>query len=738
MPLKAQFLGRWQFQASVLAPVALALLVIAATVLAFVLWTSADLDERSLQREMKLASHILVEESGRIPHDQKSIALWDDAVLNTKVNFNFAWVDNNLGSWMFSYFGHNRVFILNDADKPIYGMEQGNVVNPDLFEVDAAVYMPLVSAMRDKIAAGALDAFARDGVYPHVAEITSVANTPAIVSISPITSDTGVHAQPRGTEYLHVSVVFLDALFADQLTNDYLLMDANFTREPSRDSGRAVFPILSAQGRIVGFFEWTPENPGRLMLARTGPALAFGFAFSAILVSLLLYRLWRSSSALEAGRLAAQHQATHDPLTGLANRTRFDDIIGRTLMARRPHDQGVALLMLDLDRFKQVNDTLGHQSGDDLIRAVGQRLKALIGPQDTLARLGGDEFGVLHLSKGGLADHLDLSQRMIEAISKPFEIFGSEAFVGVSIGVVVIGESDTDRREITRKADIALYEAKSSGRNRAVVYEEAMDELLQNRHTIEAELREALRRDDQLSVAFQPLVSRETDRVSGAEALVRWTHPRLGRVSPAHFVPVAESTGLIEAIGEFVLRKACELGARFPGRTIAVNISPAQLRNPKFAERLFDMLIETGMSPSDLELEITESILLDDEQVAAASLRTFRGAGIRIALDDFGTGYSSLNYLKRYPVDCIKIDRSFVSQLEDGSVSVAIVQAMVTLAHALEIEVTAEGVETEEQKRILAQMGCNTFQGFLLSPPVSPSEIERIFTTGGAGDVQVA
>ena len=738
MPFKAQFLGRWQFQASVMAPVVLSLLVTAATVLAFVLWTSGDLDERSLHREMKLASHIFVEESARIPHDQKSIALWDDAVSNTKLNFNLAWIDNNLGSWLFTYFGHNRAFILNDADRPIYGMEQGNVVNPDLFEADAAVYRPMVRALRDKIAAGALDGFDRDGVFPYVSEIASIANMPAIVSISPIISDTGLLAQPRGTEYLHVSIAFLDALFADRLADNYLLTDASFTREASKDSGRAVFPILSAAGRIVGFFEWTPENPGKLMLARTGPALAFGFVFSTILVALLLYRLWRSSSALEAGRLAAQHQATHDPLTGLANRARFDDIIGRTLLARRPYDQGVALLMLDLDRFKQVNDTLGHQSGDDLIRAVGQRLKALIGPQDTLARLGGDEFGVLHFSRGGLADHLELSQRMIEAISKPFEIFGSEAFVGVSIGVVVIGETDADRREITRKADIALYEAKSSGRNRTVVYEEAMDELLQNRHTIEAELREALRRDDQLSVAFQPLIARKTDRVSGAEALVRWTHPRLGRVSPANFVPVAESTGLIEAIGEFVLRKACELGARFPGRTIAVNISPAQLRNPKFAERLFDLLIDTGMAPTDLELEITESILLDDEQVAAASLRTFRGAGIRIALDDFGTGYSSLNYLKRYPVDCIKIDRSFVSQLEDGSVSVAIVQAMVTLAHALEIEVTAEGVETEEQKRILTQMGCNTFQGFLLSAPVAPSEIEQIFTKAAATEPQVA
>ena len=533
-------------------------------------------------------------------------------------------------------------------------------------------------------------------------------------------------------------MVFLDGAFARRLTDDYLLADANFTRQPNRAAHHAVFPVLSSTGRIVGFFEWTPEHPGQRLLARTGPVLAGGFVIAAILVSLLLFRLWRSSSALEAGRLEAQHQANHDALTGLANRARFDDMLGRVMMSPRPFDQGIALLMLDLDRFKQVNDTLGHQSGDDLIRAVGQRLKALMGPQNTLARLGGDEFGVIHFARNGLADHLALSQEIIEAVSKPFEIFGSEAFVGVSIGIVVIGETDGDRREITRKADIALYEAKSAGRNRAVVYEEAMDELLQNRHTIEAELREALRRNDQLSVAFQPLFDRETGAVRGAEALVRWTHPRLGKISPAHFVPVAESTGLIEAMGEFVLREACELGARHPDRTIAVNISPAQLRNPKFAERLFDLLIETGMSPSDLELEITESILLDDEQVAAASLRTFRGAGIRIALDDFGTGYSSLNYLKRYPVDCIKIDRSFVSQLEEGSVSVAIVQAMVTLAHALGIEVTAEGVETEEQKRILIQMGCNTFQGFLLSAPVTPAEIEKFFVPGGLAASRVA
>jgi len=252
-----------------------------------------------------------------------------------------------------------------------------------------------------------------------------------------------------------------------------------------------------------------------------------------------------------------------------------------------------------------------------------------------------------------------------------------------------------------------------------------MNELLQNRKTIEVELREALRRDDQLSVAFQPLFGRD-GQVVGAEALARWTHPRLGQISPAHFVPVAESTGLIDELGARVLRTTCLLGARWPGYTFAVNISPVQLRDPAFPRSVFDLLAETGMRPQGLELEITEGILLEEASDAAEALRLFRAAGIKIALDDFGTGYSSLNYLKRYPVDRVKIDRSFVSQLAPGSVSVAIVQAMVTLAHALHIEVTAEGVETHEQASVLNGLGCNVYQGFLFSAAVAPSALEAL------------
>jgi len=402
-------------------------------------------------------------------------------------------------------------------------------------------------------------------------------------------------------------------------------------------------------------------------------------------------------------------------------------MLGHALVQRRSRDRRLSVLMLDLDRFKQVNDTLGHRAGDDLIQAVGQRLSQMLGSGDTLARLGGDEFAIIHIHQPGLTGVLDLSQRIIDAVGKPFDIFGSEAFVGVSIGIATAESNEADAHELTRKADIALYEAKSSGRNRAVVFEESMNESLQNRKTIEVELRDALRRSDQLSVAFQPLFGRD-GQILGAEALARWTHPRLGQISPAHFVPVAEATGLIDQLGAFVLRTACAMGAKWPGLTFAVNISPVQLRDPAFPRSVFELLKQTGMRPEDLELEITEGILLEEASDAAEALHLFRSAGIKIALDDFGTGYSSLNYLKRYPVDRIKIDRSFVSQLAPGSVSVAIVQAMVTLAHALHIDVTAEGVETHEQAKVLNDLGCNIYQGFLFSAAVTPSALEALMS----------
>lgn len=725
----APAMRQWRFSVGLIVPVVVSLLATALITLAFVMWSAQGVDERALDRQTELARHVIARQLERIPHDQESVTLWDEAVFNTKLSLDLAWVDTNLGTWMRDYFGHDDVIILDQRNQPIYAMLEGTRASVgDALEAFKDV-APLAAELRLRIMSGAIDDYVagRMPKPPRISELAVMNGVPSLVSIEPLISDSGAITQGRGSEYLHISAVRLDADYAERLAMEYQMPGASFTQAPSADADHASIALTDSRGRFITFLQWDRSSPGRGLLQQTIPAIIGAFLIAAIVALVLVDQLWRKSRDLEAGRADAEHRAAHDALTGLPNRVSFEQALSRALALRPSRDRRTTVLMLDLDRFKQVNDTLGHRAGDDLIQAVGQRLIGLLGTTDTLARLGGDEFAVIHHHAPGLDHPLGLAQDIIDAIGKPFDVFGSEAFVGVSIGIAAVDGGEADAHELTRKADIALYEAKASGRNRAVVFEESMNEFLQNRKTIEGELREALRRNDQLSVAFQPLFDPERKAV-GAEALARWVHPRLGQVSPAHFIPVAEATGLIGQLGAFVLRAACEMGARNPGYIFAVNISPMQLRDPDFPQTVFALLTETGMRPADLELEITESILLEELSDSAEALRLFRSAGIRIALDDFGTGYSSLNYLKRYPVDRIKIDRSFVSQLAPGSVSVAIVQAMVNLAHALKIEVTAEGVETEAQYSVLTDLGCNVYQGFLLSAPVAPSALDRIFS----------
>ncbi|MEQ1900874.1 MAG: EAL domain-containing protein [Devosia sp.] len=721
----------WRYGASVLAPALVSLSLAAAAVIGFVLWSASNIDALSLARQTALARHVIDTQVARLPHEQESVSIWDDAVVHSKLAYDPYWIDINLGAWMKDFFGHDEVFILDEKNQPIYAMNNGQRVESASVAAKLPAVMPLVYRLRAEILSGAVATYNEGNAEtpPRVSDLTLVGSVPSIVSVTPLISDTGDIEQAAGTEYLHVSVVHLDAGYASKLSAEYLIDAPVFTTLASSGPDLGTLPLFNGAGRFVTFFEWKLSRPGQAIVSQTTPVLAGAFLLAGIVVLILLDKLWRSAMQLRSGRADAEHKARHDQLTGLPNRIHFDDALARAIALTRPAGITVGVLMLDLDRFKQVNDTLGHQAGDDLIRDVGQRLRQTIGPDDLLARLGGDEFAVLLRHRHGVSEPLLLSHRIIEALGKPFEVAGSEAFLGVSIGIAQAESDDADGRELTRRADIALFEAKATGRNRAVVFEEAMSELLHSSRTIEAELREALRLDDQLSVAFQPLYDASTLKIVGVEALARWHHPKLGQVSPAHFVPIAENSGLIEALGDFVLRKACAVGARFRGLTVAVNVSPVQLRNPGFHDRVLDRLRQAGMRAQDLEIEITEGILLQDSHVATDAIRAFRTAGVRVALDDFGTGYSSLNYLKRYPVDRIKIDRSFVAQIGPGNSSVAIVEAMVRLAHALKIDVTAEGVETDDQRMILTRLGCNVLQGFLLSPPLPLRALEGLMRT---------
>jgi diguanylate cyclase (GGDEF)-like protein len=442
---------------------------------------------------------------------------------------------------------------------------------------------------------------------------------------------------------------------------------------------------------------------------------------------------FRDITAQRRAREEIAHMARHDPLTGLGNRLLFQEMLSQALSSGQP----VATLMLDLDHFKEVNDTLGHPVGDAVLIETARRLRSCLRPQDSIARLGGDEFAVIVAGYSGRTELLRLSQRLLDSAMAPHLIDGLTVRVGASAGIAmaVLGKDDADR--VFKNADIALYIAKTEARGTSCFFDPTMEAQLQQRQALRADLTEALSRN-QFELVYQPLVDLQRDRVCGFEALLRWRHPVQGMVPPSVFIPIAEDSGLMTAIGDWVLKAACEEASSWPNDiSVAVNLSPKQFGDTTLADKIAMILDTTGCAPQRLEVEITESVLLKDDNANLLTLRRLRELGIRIALDDFGTGYSSLGYLQRFPFSKIKIDRSFIDGLPDNDESQAIVRSVIGLGKALGMRVTAEGVETEAQLEWI-RGGCDEAQGYLLSRPVSPDRIAGLIAEMHHGGKRLA
>ncbi|MBL8325578.1 MAG: EAL domain-containing protein [Rubrivivax sp.] len=430
---------------------------------------------------------------------------------------------------------------------------------------------------------------------------------------------------------------------------------------------------------------------------------------------------WRGVLADVTERVLSQkrlHLLAHtDPLTGLANRLTLRDALAECLK----RGGGGALLSLDLDNFKGVNDSLGHTAGDQLLGAVAQRLRECMRPGDLVARLGGDEFAVLMQHTARAEDAQLLAERLIRAVAEPFELPGRHLRIGGSVGVAMFGatagEADLGAEELFVRADMALYSAKEAGRGRHVVYSQALGERSRRRLAIEQGLKQAVQRNE-LSLHWQPKIDIASWRIVGAEALMRWETPALGRVGPAEFIGVAEQCGLIDELGRFALVRACtEATGPLAGLTVSVNVSPVQLQDPGFVEQVRQVLRETGLAAHRLELEITETLFIDDAHGALDRLHALRDLGVRIALDDFGTGYSSLAYLRRFPFDTLKIDRAFVQEALADEESRAIVHSIAALAATLGMRTVCEGVETGSQLAVVSAAGCDQVQGYVASAP---------------------
>ena len=436
-------------------------------------------------------------------------------------------------------------------------------------------------------------------------------------------------------------------------------------------------------------------------------------------------------SEAEVARLAR-----FDALTGLANRAEIGNLLHQALSGQGGTTKPAALFLIDLDRFKNVNDTLGHPAGDALLKQVAQRLSNVVATLGHVGRLGGDEFKVVIPGKTSRNQLEQLARSIIESVSRPYLLDRAQVAIGASIGIAIAPDHGETNDDLTRNADLALYAAKAAGRGVLRFYEQNMHAAADRRHMLEQDLLEAVKRDA-LRLVYQPVVSCKGERVTGFEALLRWTHPVHGPISPAEFIPIAEESSLIERVGEWVLRHACEEAARWniPAR-VAVNVSPTQFANPTFPTLVAQVLAQTGLPPARLELEITEGVFMAENENAERQFETLKRIGVRLALDDFGTGYSSLGYLQRAPLNKIKIDQSFVRGATRGdNQNAAIIRAIVTLAEALGMETTAEGAETQDEIELIRRLGCSHIQGYYYGAPLEQPELaKKMGMDGGAAN----
>jgi diguanylate cyclase len=686
-------------------------------------------DEMAIKREQQLVQEGLAERGARMLRQLESVAATDRAAQLVRDRYDPHWVDEHLGHWLENFFDHDLIVVVDGSDRVRYVRSRGAAdVGSIPLPSALATILDSMRGRTDTVPPGALPVIAsQDGRKParSAGWIEQVMGKPAIVMAVAVGSESEL-AAGSATAPIVLSVKWIDGAML-QTIGDYLQLSG---LRPAEDSGPTaagvpngyVTAITDARGNPIARVAWNPSKPGGQVAGSVLPFIAVAIAGLALLAGLLMRHTRRTAQAIAAGETQLRHLALHDPVCGLPNRIYFGERLEKLIGEVRRGGPSAAVFFIDLDHFKDVNDTLGHHIGDELILAVTQRLSHVMRGDDLVARLGGDEFAILTICASDSYSLQAIAGRIISAVCAPYSISGHAINIGASIGIAVIDRRARDAGDILRYADMALYRAKNEGRNRACIYDAAMDADLSQRKLLESDLLHAIRNDG-LSAAYQPIVNASGDTMVGVEALARWTHPTAGVIPPSVFIPIAENSGLIVELGEWMLRRACLDGRDWPGLTVAVNVSPLQFRRSDFVDVVERILKETDFDASRLELELTESTLLGNLETAELSMLRLKAIGVRFALDDFGTGYSSLLYLRRFPFDKLKIDSSFVRSIETAPDAAAIVHAVVSLGRGLGMRVTAEGVENAEQHLFLRAAGVHSMQGYRFGRPGPVADI---------------
>ncbi len=717
-------------------PLALLGAVVMMLLLALTLFLVQQFDDATEVREEQL-----VEEGVRSRLEELSAAVWpvvvwDETVRNLDHRVDKDWALDNLGVYLSDTGGFEGVFAVDRDDRTIFASVGGRKASQTSFSSFDVHFRKLIAnvryaeSQRGRLRAGrpAGEFFAERIQSIGVAKIHGRSYFMVVTLVGP---DFGRYRPLAGRAPIVVATFPIDRVFLATIAERFQLESATMhAGQPTRRAGFAQAQLRDVNGRTLATITWLPPQPGLALLKRLWLPLAL--IGTILLVALLLaYRRSRNmAQGLVTSEKRATHMALHDSLTGLPNRMLFLERLRHGLMQMERQGGSVVVHCIDLDRLKNVNDTLGDLVGDELLRRGAARMAAQCRASDTIARLSGDEFAIVQINASE-SEAAYLAARICAIMAQPFELGSRKVFSGCSIGITRTEQATVDPIEMLRQADLALYRAKADGRGRFYLFDSAMDTAMKSTRAIESDLREALEAD-QLTLAYQPQVDGR-GIISGVEALVRWTHPVRGVVSPGLFIPIAEQSGLIRALGMFTFRRAFEDSRRWPGLRISVNISTHQLRSNSFIDELRLLVDEMGIDPRRFELEITEGVLQGDDPSALEKLLALRRMGFALVLDDFGTGLSSLSYLRKYPIEKIKIDRTVIVNVGVDAESEELVLAIVRLARALNLGVIAEGVENLAQWGWLRSVGCPDSQGFFFSRAVAGDELDLLWRTPDTG-----